>query len=63
MILLILWVKLMRGTNAANFRHHGCILVRRIPEKSPICASSPVDDVINRSRAQAKARLYMPMYH
>ena len=63
MILLILWVKLMRGTDAADFRHHGRILARRISEKCPVCASSTVNDVINRSHAQTKTRLYVPMLH
>ena len=63
MILLILWIRSMRGADTANFRHHGRILVRRISEKCPVCASTTVDDVINRSRGQTKTRLYMPMFH
>ena len=63
MILLILRVKQMRGADAADFRHYRRIIARCIPEKRPVRAASTIDDVINRSRAQAKTRLYMPMFH
>ena len=63
MILLVLRVKQMRSTYATDFRHHGRILSRCITEKSPVCAPPTVDDVINRSSAQAKTRLYVPMFH
>ena len=63
MILLILWVKQMRGTDTADFSHYSRILARCISKERPVCASSTVDDVINRGGAQTKARLYVPMFH
>jgi len=63
MILLIMRIKHMRGTDATDFRHYGRILARCIPKKCPVCASSAIDDVINRSCAQTKTRLYVPMFH
>lgn len=63
MILLIMRVRQMRGTDTADFCHYRRIFSRRVSKKRPVCASSTVDDVINRSRAQAKTRLYVPMLH
>ena len=63
MILLVLRIRQMRSTYTANFLHHGGIFTRRISEKGPVSASPTVDDVVNRSRAQIKVRLYVPMRH
>ena len=52
MIFLILWVKSMRGADATDLLHHGRISARRISQESPVCTTTAIDDVINRSGAQ-----------
>ena len=63
MALLVKWIGHVRSAHTADFLHNGLILARTVAEERPVGAAAAIDYVVNRSRAQLDARIYMPMLH